>query len=68
MKKKDQKSKRPFYNHSRTVFFYHCFWVNLIRVLLFLCETDDARLFAVLRLFGEANDARSCDAHVILRV
>ena len=68
MKKKDQKLKRPIYNHSRTVFFYHCFWANLIRVLLFLCETDDARLFAFRSLFGEANYARSCDARIILCV
>ena len=67
MKKKDQKSKRPFYNHSRTVFFYHCFWVNLIRIFL-LCETDDALLFVFRSLFGKANDARSGDTRVILRV
>jgi hypothetical protein len=68
MKKKDQKSKRPFYNHSRAVFFCPCFWVNLIRFLLFLRETDDALLFVFRSLFSEANDAWSRDARVILRV
>ena len=68
MKKKDQKSKRPFYNHSRAAFFCPCFWANLIRFLLFLRETDDALLFVFRSLFGEADDARSCDARVILCV
>ena len=68
MKKKDQKSKRRFTAILSHLFlFYPCFWANLIRVL-FLCETDDALLFAFRSLFGEANDVRSCNARVILRV